>query len=425
MDLSAMDEELGVTGRDKRWLVPGSVLWRLSCAALALRFASSLALLMVVFTTLGWLGKSVSCADMSHCVGVGGVMAYPTLLRTTPNFGAGIVAYETITGSLVAGLVLMLLPLAGSCYFTCQALLKGTKKAYLEDVRITTCCTAWIGACVGIFIPPFFSTKQFCNLTNFDVNSAYRSEGSPVPAVSSNICDQLRLVEVCVAVAALCVCCTGLLVFQRYSRFWGTLLGLGCLKCMLSGFLLCITITVVRESSEMILEIMNSEKQGVGLQAPMVDQLNLLCSSLTWGGCILALSNMACGALTVWAAHLRSHLLSCTNLVCNFVFFFVNAVSFCAMLFEKATFTVVCDYTLYPMVQSERARAEAAALCTIKPQFTFAWFLVALLALMHLCAFIVSAFLFQREFCRSKPKTGALISAPSIDSLPPKWGVRR
>lgn len=420
-----MGEDMGVSGKGKRWLVPGSVLWRLSCAALALRIATSLALLVVVFTALGWLGKAVSCVDMSNCVGAGGVMAYPTLLRTTPNFGAGIVAYETITGSLVAGLVLMLLPMAGSCYFTCQALLKGTKKAYLDDVRITTCCTAWVGACVGIFIPPVFFTQQFCDLTNFDVNSAYRSEGSPVPAVSGNICDQLRLVQACLAVAALCVCSIGLLLFQRYSRLWAALLGLGCLKCTLSGFLLCITVTVVRESSEMILEIMNSEKEGVGLQAPMVNQLGLFASALTWGGCILALSNLACGALTVWAAHLRSHLLSCTNLVCNFVFFFVNAVSFCAMLFEKATFTVVCNYTLYPMIQSERARAEAASLCTIKPQFTFAWLLVFLLTLMHLSAFIVSALLFQREFCRSKPKTGALISAPSIDSLPPKWGVRR
>lgn len=426
---STMGEDVVIGSKSKLWLAPGSVLWRFFCSALALRIGSSLALLVVVLTTLGRMGKAVSCVDMSNCVDGGGIMAFPTLLRALPNFGAGIVAYQAITGSLVAGLVLILLPMAGNCYFTCQALLKGTKKAYLEEVRVTTYCTAWVGACVGVFIPPAFFTEQFCGATSFDVNAAYRDEGSPIAAASRNMCDQVGFSWACIGVALLCVCSNALLLFQRYSRLWAALLGLGCLKFMFAGFLLCFTIMLGGQSNEMMLETMDDAHRKAtelaGLQRSMVAQLGLVFASLKWGGYILAFGNLACGASTLWAAHLRSHLLSCTNMVANFVLFFVNAVSFFAMLFEFATFRVVCNYPMYPMTQSKRARAEAAFICSARPQFMFMWFLVALLALIHLIEFFVSAVLFQRELCRSKPRTGALMSAPSIDSLPPKWGIKR
>lgn len=426
---STMGDDVVIGSKNKLWLAPGSVLWRLVCCALALRIGSSLSLLVVVLTTLGRMGKAVTCVDMSKCLGGGGIMAIPILLRTQPNFGAGIVAYETITEALVAGLVLILVPTVGSCYYTCQALLKGTKKAYLDDVRVTTCCTAWVGACVGAFIPPAFFTEQFCDPANFDVNSVYRAADSPAAAVSRNMCDQVGLSRACIGVALLCACSAGLLLFQRYSRLWASLLGLGCLKFVFAGFLLCFTVMSGGQSNEMMLETMDEYNRPstplAGLSRPMLVQLGLLFASLKWGGFILALSNLACGAFTIWAAHLRSHLLSCTNLVVNFVFFFVNAVSFFAMLFEFTTLQMICNYDTFPMSQSERARAEAAFICTIRPQFIFMWFLVALSALIHLIEFIISAMLFQREFCRARPKAGSMLSAPSIDSLPPKWGVKR
>ena len=194
---------------------------------------------------------------------------------------------------------------------------------------------------------------------------------------------------------------------------------------MFAGYQLCFTIMFGGQSSEMMLEVMNSSRQALGLQAPIVLQLGLFFALLKWGGYILAFSNLACGAYTVWAAYLRSHLLSFTKLVVNFVFFFVNAVAFCAMLFEFATLRVVCNYPQYPMVQSERAQAQAAFFCTIKPQFMFVWLLVALLALIHFVEFFVNAVLFHQEYCRPKHKTVAMVSARSIDSLPPKSGLRR
>ncbi|KAL8272273.1 hypothetical protein Esti_003790 [Eimeria stiedai] len=393
-----------VSAGHRLWLAQGSVLWRLFCFALAARIGISLLLLIMVLTTLGRMGRAVTCVDMSNCVGGGGILAFPVLLRTLPNFGAGIVAYEAITESLVAGLVLMLLPIAGNCYYTCQALAKGTKKAFLDEVRATTCCTAWLGACIGAFLPPAFITQQFCDPANFDVNVAYRTEATTVEAASRNMCD------------------------QRYSRLWAALLGLGCLKFMFSGFILCFTIMFGGQANEMMLEAIDGH--GVnpteeGLQRPMMTQLGLFFALLKWGGFILAFSNLACGAFTVWAAHLRSHLLSCANLVANFVFFFINAVAFFAMLFESATLGMVCNYEDYPMAQSQRALAEAAFFCTIRPQFLFVWLLVALLALIHLIEFLVSAVLFQREFCSSAARSPAIMSAPSIDSLPPKWGIKR
>ncbi|KAL8438692.1 hypothetical protein Efla_005230 [Eimeria flavescens] len=393
-----------VSPRNKLWVAPGSVLWRLFCFALAARVGSSLALLIVVLTTLGRMGKAVTCVDMSNCVGGGGILAFPLLFRTLPNFGAGVVAYETITESLVAGLVLVLLPIVGNCYYTCQALVKGTKKAYLEEVRMTTCCTAWVGACLGAFIPPAFITEQFCDASHFDVNLAYRTEVASIAAASRNMCN------------------------QRYARLWGTLLALGCTKFMLSGFVLCSTIMIGEQGNEMMLEAMDGNNGCAGderLQKSMVTQLGLFLALVKWGGFILAVSNLACGAFTMWAAHLRSHLMSCANLVTNFVFFFINAVAFCAMLFEDATLRLVCNYEDYPMNQSQRALEEAAYFCTIRPQFLFLWLLVALLALIHLTEFIISAILFQREFCSSTPKAAPLVSAPSIDSLPPKWGIVR
>ncbi|KAL8447081.1 hypothetical protein Emed_004605 [Eimeria media] len=408
------------------WLAQGSVLWRVFCFALAARVGSSLLLLILVLTTLGRMGRAVTCVDMTNCVGGGGILAFPVLLRTLPNFGAGIVAYEAITESLVAGLVLMLLPIVGNCYFTCQALVKGTKKAFLDEVRATTCCTAWLGACVGAFLPPAFITEQFCDPAHFDVNVAYRTGATSVEAASRNMCDQVGLSRACAAVAVLCFCSSALLLFQRYSRLWAALLGLGCCKFMFSGFILCFTIMFGGQANEMMLEAIDGQGASEdGLQRPMMTQLGLFFALLKWGGFILAFSNLACGAFTVWAAHLRSHLLSCANLVANFVFFFINAVAFFAMLFESATLRMVCNYQNYPMVQSQRALAEAAFFCTIKPQFLFVWFLVALLALIHLIEFLVSAVLFQREFCSSAAKTPAIMSAPSIDSLPPKWGVKR
>ncbi|KAL8446640.1 hypothetical protein Emag_004700 [Eimeria magna] len=410
------------------WLAQGSVLWRVFCFALAARVGTSLLLLVMVLTTLGRMGKAVTCVDMSNCVGGGGILAFPVLLRTLPNFGAGIVAYEAITESLVAGLVLMLLPIMGNCYYTCQALVKGTKKAFLDEVRATTCCTAWLGACVGAFLPPAFITEQFCDPANFDVNVAYRTEATSVEAATRNMCDQVGFSRACVAVAVLCFCSSALLLFQRYSRLWATLLGLGCFKFMFSGFILCFTIMFGGQATEMMLEAIDghgANPMEEGLQRPMMTQLGLFFALLKWGGFILAFSNLACGAFTVWAAHLRSHLLSCANLVANFVFFFINAVAFFAMLFESATLRMVCNYQNYPMVQSQRALAEAAFFCTIRPQFLFVWFLVALLALIHLIEFLVSAVLFQREFCSSAAQTLAIMSAPSISSLPPKWGTKR
>ncbi|KAL8434200.1 hypothetical protein ACSSS7_003301 [Eimeria intestinalis] len=410
------------------WLAQGSVLWRLFCFALGARVGTALLLLVMVLTTLGRMGRAVTCVDMSNCVGGGGILAFPVLLRTLPNFGAGIVAYEAITESLVAGLVLMLLPMAGNCYYTCQALVKGTKKAFLDEMRATTWCTAWLGACLGAFLPPAFITEQFCDPANFDVNVAYRASATSVEAASRNMCDQAGLSRACVAVGVLCVCSSAVLLFQRYSRLWAALLGLGCLKFMFSGFILCFTIMFGGQANEMMLEAIDGHglnPMEEGLQRPMMTQLGLFFALLKWGGFILAFSNLACGAFTVWAAHLRSHLLSCVNLVANFVFFFINAVAFFAMLFESATLRMVCNYRDYPMDQSQRALAEAAFFCTIRPQFLFVWFLVALLALIHLIEFLVSAVLFQREFCSLAAKSPALMSAPSIDSLPPKWGTKR
>lgn len=424
---STWGEDVVISSQSKLWVAPGSVLWRFFLCTLAARIGSSLALLVVVLTTLGRMGKAVSCVDMSNCVGGGGIMAFPILLRALPTFGTGIEAYEAITESMVAGMVLILVAMAGNCYYTCQALLKGTKKAYLEEVRMTTCCTAWVGACVGAFIPPTYFTEQFCDAESFDVNSAYRDEGSPTEAASRNMCDQVWFARSCVGVALLCMCSTALLLFQRYSRFWAALLGLGCLKFMLAGFVLCFTIAIGGQGNEMMLETMDKSitTDQSRLYSPMVTQLGLMFAALKWGGCILAISNLACGAFTIWAAHLRSHLLSCTNMVANFVFFFVNAVSFFAMLFEFATLRMVCNYQLYPMEQSRRAVAEAALFCTIKPKFLFVWFLVALLAFIHLAEFFLTGVLFHREFGKAKTRTRSLMSVPSIDSLPPRWGVKR
>ncbi|CDJ41251.1 hypothetical protein, conserved [Eimeria tenella] len=423
---SSVGEDVVIGQRGtKLWLAPGSVLWRFFLCALALRIGSSLALLVIVLTTLERMGRAVSCVDMSKCGGGGGILAFPILLRALPNFGIGVTAYESITGSLVAGLVLMLLPMAGNCYFTCQALLKGTRKAYLDEVKVTTCCTAWVGACVGVFIPVVFLTYQFCDLERFDVNGSLRPDSASIGAASINMCNQLGLSCACLGVAILCACSTGLLVFQRYSRLWAAQLGLGCVKFMLAGYLLCSTIMLGGQSNQMMLETMDTAVHTGGLQSAMIVQMGLFFAALKWGGYILAVSNMASGAFTVWMAHLRSHLLSCTNMLINFVFFFTNAVSFFAMTFEFATLNVVCDYPTYPMQQTERAAAEAAFFCTIRPHFIFLWLLVALLSVVRLAELLVSALLFHREFCSAKiPKPGALPSAPSIDSLPPKWGSR-
>ncbi|OEH75454.1 uncharacterized protein LOC34620445 [Cyclospora cayetanensis] len=419
---SIMGEDV-IGSRGRLWLAPGSVLWRFFLCVLALRIGSSLALLVVVLTTLGQMGRAVSCVDMSNCVGGGGIMAFPILLRALPSFGAGIVAYEAITGSLVAGLVLVLVPMAGNCYYTCQALLKGTRKAYLEEVRVTTCCAVWVSACVGVFIPPAFFTQQFCNTSSFDVNAALRSDSFTVEAVSSNMCRQTGMSQACIAVALLCACSTALLQFQRYSRLWATLLALGSIKFMFGGFLLCFTVMFGGQSNQMMLEVMDDTGDDEGLQAPMIIQQGLFFASLKWGGFILAFGNMACGAFTVWMAYLRSNLLSCTNMVLNFVFFFVNAVSFFAMMFQFTTLQVVCNYSLYPMTQTSRALAEAAFFCTFKPQFMFVWLFVALLAFLHLFILLVSAILFHKEYCRPMLRTGVLVAAPSVDSLPPKWGA--
>ncbi|CDI75492.1 hypothetical protein, conserved [Eimeria praecox] len=411
------------------WLVRGSVLWRFFLCALTLRISCSLALLIVVLTTLGRMGRAVSCMDMSACVGGGGLMAFPVLLRAAPGFAAGLVAYESITGSLVAGLVLVLLPMAGNCYFTCQALLKGTRKAFLEEVRVTTCCTAWVGACVGVFIPVLFFTQQFCDRDRLDINAVYRADNSAVGAASANMCKQVGLSRACVAVAALCACSTGLLVFQRYTRLWAALLSVGAIKFMLAGFLLCLTVMFGGQSNQMMLETMDKALHADGLQQPMVVQLGLFFAALKWGGYILAASNLATGAFTVWLSYLRSHLLSFVNMLINFIFFFTNAVSFFAMTFENATLQVACNYSAFPMPQTERATAEAALFCIFRPQFSFVWALVALLSFAHFVEFCLCAALVHGEvkkgqhYSQATSYSNAMRSALSVDSLPPKWGM--
>ncbi|CDI83844.1 hypothetical protein, conserved [Eimeria acervulina] len=438
----SVGEEEVVLENSKLWLARGSVLWRFFLCALALRVGCWLALLVVVLTTLGRMGRAVSCIDMGACVGGGGLLAFPVLLRAAPSFAAGLVAYESITGLLVAGLVLVLLPMAGNCYYTCQALLKGTRKAFLEEVRMTTCCTAWVGACVGVFIPVLFFTQQFCDRDRLDINAVYRADNAAVGAASANMCKQLGLSRACVVVAALCACSTGMLVFQRYTRLWAALLAVGGIKFMLAGFLLCLTVMFGGQSNQMMLETMDKapEVNGAeGLQQPMVVQLGLFFAALKWGGYILAASNLATGAFTVWLSYLRSHLLSFMNMLITFVFFFTNAVSFFAMTFENATLQVVCNYSAFPMPQTDRAAAEAALFCVFRPQFIFVWALVALLSCAHFVEFCLCAALFHGELkkssshqqysndennCSSSSSSDAVIpSAHSIDSLPPKWGT--
>lgn len=415
---------------NKLWLARGSVLWRFFLCALALRIGCSLGLLVVVLTTLGRMGRAVSCIDMGACVGGGGLLAFPVLLRAAPGFAAGLVAYESITGLLVAGLVLVLLPMAGNCYYTCQALLKGTRKAFLEEVRVTTCCTAWVGACVGVFIPVLFFTQQFCDRERLDINAVHRADNTAVGAASANMCKQVGLSRACVAMAALCACSTALLVFQRYTRLWAALLGVGAVKFMLAGFLLCLTVMFGGQSSQMMLETMDTALHGSdGLQQPMVVQLGLFFAALKWGGYILGASNLATGAFTVWLSYLRSQLLSFMNMLVNFIFFFTNAVSFFAMTFEHATLQMVCNYSAFPMPQTDRAASEAALFCVFRPQFSFVWALVALLSCAHFIEFFLCAALFHREikssqhFDRRSYYNNAIRSALSIDSLPPKWGM--
>ncbi|CDJ36171.1 uncharacterized protein EMH_0038580 [Eimeria mitis] len=415
--------------RTRLWLARGSVLWRFFLCALALRIGCSLGLLLVVLTTLGRMGRAVSCIDMSACVGGGGLLAFPVLLRAVPGFAMGLVAYESITGLLVAGLVLVLVPMVGNCYYTCQALLKGTRKAFLEEVRVTTCCTAWVGACVGVFIPVLFFTQQFCDRDRLDINAVHREDNSAVGAAAANMCKQVGLSRACVVMAGLCACSTALLVFQRYTRLWAALLAVGAVKFMFAGFLLCLTIMLGGQSNQMMLETMDKSLHSDGLQQSMVAQLGLFFAALKWGGYILAASNLATGAFTVWLSYLRSHVLSFTNMLVNFVFFFTNAVSFFAMTFENATLQVACNYEAFPMPQTDRALAEAALFCVFRPQFSFVWALVALLSFAHFIEFFLCAALFHKELRRGQQPYSqdnfhhALRAAPSIDSLPPKWGV--